>query len=606
MNDGLKDSQRDAIIGILKKCPKLERARLFGSRAMGTHTPTSDVDIALDGDLSLTDQTNLSEKLERLTIPYKVDLVRVKEISSRELKEHIKKYGVVWYARGEHGKEDGTTNEHELTRMVGKTRAAGGVSESASIQLGSVADMVTDKVSTKSLNSTNYISTENMLPNRGGIAAPANIPDQRATLFKEEDTLFSNIRTYFRKVWLADRKGGASPDVIVFRSRDTNLCDSKFLHYLISSEHFIDYTVLTAKGAKMPRGDKEAMNLFEFPEICIDEQREIGRILKTLDDKIALNRKLNETLEGMARALFQSWFVDFDPVKAKCAAQKVLASRHIPSPQTPGPEGEGFIDGEHPYVTQACMAALSGKLRIPPGKPKPETLAESSVASAKVDEQLPSAKEIDEAIAQLPSTAGRGTEGEGLCELAKLFPSDFQESELGLIPEGWEVATLDSFIELAYGKALKKTDRKEGNVPVYGSGGVNGYHDKALVSGPGIIVGRKGTVGSLYWEPDCFYPIDTVFYVKPNREVSLVYIYYLLETLGLDGMNTDAAVPGLNRNNVYRLLVPCFPRGLVEEFSRHVGKIRCSLDSNLNQSRTLAELRDTLLPKLLSGELKTN
>ena len=138
-------------------------------------------------------------------------------------------------------------------------------------------------------------------------------------------------------------------------------------------------------------------------------------------------------------------------------------------------------------------------------------------------------------------------------EIRSLFPSEFEETELGWVPEGWETNRLENILELAYGKAIKKTERIEGDYPVYGSGGVDGSHNEFLVKGPGIIVGRKGTVGSLYWEDKDFYPIDTVFYVKPKKYFPLVYCYQLLKTLGLENMNTDAAVPGLNRNNAYRL-----------------------------------------------------
>lgn len=97
-------------------------------------------------------------------------------------------------------------------------------------------------------------------------------------------------------------------------------------------------------------------------------------------------------------------------------------------------------------------------------------------------------------------------------------------------------------------------------MPVYGSGGITGFHNGHLVDGPGIIIGRKGTVGSLYWEDQPFYPIDTVFYVMPKMQ--LTYCYYVLQTLGLERMNTDAAVPGLNRNNVYWLSVVWSPHEL--------------------------------------------
>ena len=88
----------------------------------------------------------------------------------------------------------------------------------------------------------------------------------------------------------------------------------------------------------------------------------------------------------------------------------------------------------------------------------------------------------------------------------------FKESELGEIPEGWECSSLQEFIELAYGKALKKSERKPGPYPVYGSSGEVGTHSEPLVKGPGIILGRKGNVGSVFWTEDDFYPIDTVYY----------------------------------------------------------------------------------------------
>ena len=114
------------------------------------------------------------------------------------------------------------------------------------------------------------------------------------------------------------------------------------------------------------------------------------------------------------------------------------------------------------------------------------------------------------------------------------------ESALGMIPEGWKVVKVGDSIEQAYGKALKADTRVIGEVPVYGPGGIVGYHDTALVKGPGIIVGRKGNVGSVFWSNSDFFPIDTVFYVR--SEVSLSYLYYNLRAQNF--INNDAAVPG--------------------------------------------------------------
>ncbi|MGL5290374.1 MAG: restriction endonuclease subunit S, partial [Vibrionaceae bacterium] len=187
-------------------------------------------------------------------------------------------------------------------------------------------------------------------------------------------------------------------------------------------------------------------------------------------------------------------------------------------------------------------------------------------------------------------------------ELQALFPSTFTETAQGLVPEGWKIDKVEDLLELAYGKALKATDRIDGDIPVYGSGGITGSHNQALVNEASVIVGRKGTVGSLYWEDRPFFPIDTVFYVK--TKMSLSYCFYLLQTLGLQNMNTDGAVPGLNRNNVYRLPVVIPSPSVLEAFNETVSAMRNTIFTNNQQAQTLAELRDTLLPRLISGQLR--
>ena len=117
-------------------------------------------------------------------------------------------------------------------------------------------------------------------------------------------------------------------------------------------------------------------------------------------------------------------------------------------------------------------------------------------------------------------------------------------------------AHLGDLVQFIYGKGLPARDRKPGAVPVYGSGGIVDTHNQALVQGPGVVVGRKGTIGSVYWTARDFYPIDTTYYVVPKTEdTRLRYIYYLLKTLPLTRMNTDVAVPGLNRSNALQLKV---------------------------------------------------
>ena len=186
---------------------------------------------------------------------------------------------------------------------------------------------------------------------------------------------------------------------------------------------------------------------------------------------------------------------------------------------------------------------------------------------------------------------------------AELFPSAMQESELGDIPEGWNSQRLSNIATLHYGKALKKTERIEGPYSVYGSGGITGSHNSYLVEGPSIIVGRKGSIGTLYWEDGKFHPIDTVYYVSNKDGVPLSYLYYLMKTLDLSSMNTDAAVPGLNRDNVYRLEVLKPIQSILNKFNNHISAIRNMIQKNNFSTATLTTLRDTLLPKLLSGEI---
>lgn len=180
-----------------------------------------------------------------------------------------------------------------------------------------------------------------------------------------------------------------------------------------------------------------------------------------------------------------------------------------------------------------------------------------------------------------------------------LFPDRLDETGR---PKGWPEKRVEDILELAYGKALKASDRADGPIPVYGSGGITGYHNLALVNGPSVIVGRKGTVGSLYWEDRAFFPIDTVFYIRPKAP--LTFCFYLLQTLGLTGMNTDAAVPGLNRANVYRLGVPWGPDELRTRFDAIVNPLRQLIRSNSVQIETLISTRDFLLPRLISGEIR--
>jgi len=346
-----------------------------------------------------------------------------------------------------------------------------------------------------------------------------------------------------------DPKGIISQALLVLRP-DTSKITPLFLYYFLISNQGQRELLNASQGAVQQNiAPRAVVEKILIPTPPLDEQARIVTVLKAIDDKIDLNRRINQTLEQVTQSIFKSWFVDFEPVKAKIAALEA--------------------GGSAEDALLAAMQVISGK-----------TANQLVTLSA----------EQPKHYAELRATA-------------ELFPSTMQDSELGEIPERWYPSRLDQNIELAYGKALKKSTRVEGKYPVYGSGGVAGSHNEFLVSGPGIIVGRKGTVGSIYWEPHNFYPIDTTFYVIVKNGYSLAFAYYLLQTLGLSEMNTDAAVPGLNRNNVYRLEVPSFPEPLISQFSQIITPLSEKISESNAESLTLTQLRDSLFPKLLSGQL---
>jgi type I restriction enzyme S subunit len=287
--------------------------------------------------------------------------------------------------------------------------------------------------------------------------------------------------------------------------------DKTFLSLFLRSQSGREQIRAQTVGSTQPK-----LALFRIEDIRVPlppliEQRAIAHILGTLDDKIELNRRRNQTLEAMARALFKDWFVDFGPVRAK-------------------------MEGREPY---------------------------------------------------LPA------------DLWQLFPDRLDDEGK---PEGWGTERVSKYLSLAYGKSLPAAKRLPGNTPVYGSGGITGFHNEALVNEQTVIVGRKGTVGSLYWEDRPCFPIDTVFFVRPAAP--LPFCYYLLEDLPLRNMNTDAAVPGLNRENVYRLEVAAPPNTLITAFAETASQFRQTIAVVTEESVILAQLRDTLLPKLISGELR--
>lgn len=172
---------------------------------------------------------------------------------------------------------------------------------------------VCDYVNNRTSDISNYISTENILPNKDGVSKAASAPSGSVIEYRAGDVLISNIRPYFQKIWYADRDGGCSADVLCIRAKENT--DSRYLYYLLSQQTFFDYVMSGAKGCKMPRGDKKQIMQWPVNLPPLAEQKRIAAILGALDDKIELNRRINANLEQQAKALFKSWFVDFEPFK---------------------------------------------------------------------------------------------------------------------------------------------------------------------------------------------------------------------------------------------------------------------------------------------------
>ena len=174
------------------------------------------------------------------------------------------------------------------------------------VELKDVAEFQKSRIPADSLDASCYISTENLIPNFGGIKEASSIPtDGNVMAIKPNDILISNIRPYLKKVWQSDRFGGCSADVFVLR---TTRCQSDFLYNIIASDKFINYAMSGAKGVKMPRGDKRQMEEFEFSIPAIEEQNRISRLLSLLDERIATQNKIIEDLKKLKSAIIEKVF----------------------------------------------------------------------------------------------------------------------------------------------------------------------------------------------------------------------------------------------------------------------------------------------------------
>lgn len=387
------------------------------------------------------------------------------------------------------------------------------------MELQDICSYVKTKVETSNYSIEDYISTENMLPEKGGITVASSFPSGKVTEFQENDILISNIRPYFKKIWKADRRGCCSNDVLCIRAN--NNVDAEFLYYLLSQDLFFAYVMSGANGSKMPRGDKQQIMNWEI-EIPSEkeDQRRIASILSSLDRKIELNNKINADLEEMAQAIFKNWFVDFEP----------------------------FKDGK------------------------------------------------------------------------------FVDSELGMIPEGWKVGCLGDMGAVVCGKTPSKSNSNYygGDIPfikipdMHGNVFVENSEDRLTEEGSlsqikkfippySLMVSCIATVGLVSINTKPSHTNQQINTVIPHNKSALFYLYQyiknneeLLKNMGRGG-TTTLNVNTRSFSNI-RLLIPS--EIALEQFHRVVEGLFKKIELNLHESRTLSLLRDTLLPRLMSGELE--
>lgn len=243
-----------------------------------------------------------------------------------------------------------------------------------------------------------------------------------------------------------------------------------------------------------------------------------------------------------------------------------------------------FAEGSsHPLVTQTLLNSIEVQIT----DNNKEQIQIASILSS-LDDKIDLLHRQNKTLEQLAET---------------LFRQWFVEE----VEESWEVGNLGDVLELVYGKALKEEVRTGKGFPVVGSSGVVGYHSDYFVEAPGIVIGRKGTLGKVIYLFENFFPIDTTYFVKSKiKSAGLYYEYFLLKTMNFLEMNSDSAVPGLNRDIALSTEIKVPSGKIISEFNNQCSTIFQKIKSNTNQIYTLTQLRDTLLPKLMSGEVRVN
>ena len=343
------------------------------------------------------------------------------------------------------------------------------------------------KVDISNLTLKTYISTENMLPNKGGIAEASSLPTVQLTQeYKKGDVLVSNIRPYFKKIWRAKHDGGCSNDVLVFQG-NSNI-DGEFLYYVLANDNFFAYSMATSKGTKMPRGDKTSIMQYDVPKFEINIQKRIAGILRSLDEKIELNIAINNNLEQQVSILYQSWFEDFEITNGVC-------------------------------------------------------------------------------------------------------------------PENWSYQELSTIADIASGKRPPiKSDICNEETPIYivGAASVMGFTSEANHTDKILVTGRVGTHGVIQrFNTPCWTSDNTLVITSPYYE----FTNQILHRIDYSSMNRGSTQPLITQGDMKKVVVLVPDEHTLAKFEKFAGSLMAKWEANNKENVKLASLRDTLLPKLMSGEL---
>jgi type I restriction enzyme S subunit len=357
-----------------------------------------------------------------------------------------------------------------------------------------------------------------------------------------------NLKTQKTPVaFLAKGKFWVNNHAHVLKAKEGNL--TEYICYALQVADIKSYI----SGSTRPKITQSDMRMIPFNLPPLPEQKAIAHILGTLDDKIELNRQMNQTLEAMAQALFKSWFVDFDPVIDNALA----AGNQIP---------------------EALQARAEKRKALLDRHSEGGTTEESPQYGAPLFYSNPA--------------------------LSALFPSSFEYNETldKWIPEGWEVKKLNKLVSVKYGKDHKKLG--DGNFPCYGSGGLMRHVEEPLYKEESVLIPRKGTLNNIMYVNHPFWSVDTMFYTMMEMEHFAKYFFYTMNRLNFDEMNEGSAVPSMTtaQLNGMNLLVP--DSTVLQKFDETVAVYFNKKESNKKLNKTLTNLRDTLLPQLISGKVR--